>query len=84
MPKLYRNKGQYSFSTRYKQNGDSELMPGEQEESSQQIQRLDTDYTSPTRWLSKNLLESSQNEPDSYSKSCISRNMNSGKTMDIH
>ena len=92
MPKLYRNKGQYSFSSKYKQSGDIEyeIVDTEKfsqissEESFQNPKKNESDYNSPTKWLSKNLLETSNNDPESNSKISNSRNIRYEYPAGIH
>ncbi|CAI2363094.1 unnamed protein product [Moneuplotes crassus] len=82
MPKLFRNKGQYSFTTKTKQNGSTEYevlstekynlsspSPGDIDEDENDNTIPASDNLSPTRWLSKNIFETSMNEDNCTYKS---------------
>ncbi|CAI2362764.1 unnamed protein product [Moneuplotes crassus] len=87
MPKLFRNKGQYSFTSKYKGDGNvqydvvstekynlSSPSPGDVDEDSKDNTVHLNDNTSPSRWLSKNVFDSSMNENDCTFQPSLGKN----------
>jgi hypothetical protein len=81
MPKLYKDKHQNSFNKRIKNGGDLEFKhadegKGANTEISLTHQDVKTDdFGSPTRWLSNQVLETSQNEIEgSPTRESLSKN----------
>lgn len=88
MPKLFRDKGKYSYTDKYKRNGDyhydvvdtekfnvSSPSPGDVDEEDQDKPMREDELQGPTKWMSKNVFEPSLSEKDSLSKSHASRNI---------
>jgi hypothetical protein len=84
MPKLYKSSSGYNFNTKFRSNGDKEQNANVSDkrrsspiarfgDKNNDLSSVNKDEIfSPTKWLSKQMLESSQNELEVCSRSSMS------------